>query len=210
MKFLISEEEKSRILEMHQNATSRQYLTEGLGNTTLQLQKAPLAINRTVCSTGMDQFLVTFEVKNTGAEIAYISRVAVTGKGLGAQQQLDHKATINKVSQHSNHDNGKEQAIVPVGKAVTITVIVKTRLSEWTAKITELFNQLRAEKNPTKRAQLEAQYKAAQATSPFDAAGTNQVYVEYNGTPLYVPLDIKKLKLGNTSCEATIDLARGF
>ena len=28
MKFLISEEEKSRILEMHQNATSRQYLTE--------------------------------------------------------------------------------------------------------------------------------------------------------------------------------------
>lgn len=29
MKFLISEDEKSRILEMHQNATSRQYLTEG-------------------------------------------------------------------------------------------------------------------------------------------------------------------------------------
>ncbi len=28
MKFLISEEEKSRILEMHQNATSRQYLNE--------------------------------------------------------------------------------------------------------------------------------------------------------------------------------------
>ena len=28
MKFLISEEEKSRILEMHQNATSRQYLME--------------------------------------------------------------------------------------------------------------------------------------------------------------------------------------
>jgi len=28
MKFLISEEEKSRILNMHQNATSRQYLTE--------------------------------------------------------------------------------------------------------------------------------------------------------------------------------------
>ena len=28
MKFLISEEEKSRILNMHQNATSRQYLSE--------------------------------------------------------------------------------------------------------------------------------------------------------------------------------------
>jgi hypothetical protein len=28
MKYLISEEEKSRILEMHQNATSRQYLSE--------------------------------------------------------------------------------------------------------------------------------------------------------------------------------------
>jgi|688.fasta_scaffold430624_2 hypothetical protein len=210
MKFLISEEEKSRILEMHQNATSRQYLTEGLGNTTLQLQKAPLAINRTVCSTGMDQFLVTFEVKNTGTEVAYLSRVAVTGKGLGAQQQLDHKASIGGISKHSNHDNGAEQAIVPAGKAATITVIVKTRLSEWTAKITELFNQLRAEKNPKKRTELEAQYKAARTASPFDAAGTNQVYVEYNGGSLYVPLDIKNLKLGNTSCEAPIDLARGF
>jgi hypothetical protein len=210
MKFLISEEEKSRILEMHQNATSRQYLTEGLGNTTLQLQKAPLAINRTVCSTGMDQFLVTFEVKNTGTEVAYLSRVAVTGKGLGAQQQLDHKASIGGISKHSNHDNGAEQAIVPAGKAATITVIVKTRLSEWTAKITDLFNRTRAEKNTTKRAELEAQYKAARATSPFDAAGTNQVYVEYNGGNLSVPLDIKDLKLGNTSCEATIDLARGF
>ena len=210
MKFLISEEEKSRILEMHQNATSRQYLTEGLGNTTLELKTAPLAVDRTVCSTGVDQFLVTFEVKNTGAEIAYLSRVAVTGKGLGGQQQLDHKVTINKISKHSNHDNGKEQAIVPKGQTAVITVIVKTRISDWTAKITELLNQARAERNPTKKAQLDAQYKAALATSPFDAAGTNQVYVEYNGTPLYVPLDIKKLKLGNTSCEAPIDLARGF
>jgi hypothetical protein len=33
MKFLISEEEKSRILEMHQNATSRQYLTETPADT---------------------------------------------------------------------------------------------------------------------------------------------------------------------------------
>jgi hypothetical protein len=35
MKFLISEEEKGRILEMHQNATSRQYLMEETISNTL-------------------------------------------------------------------------------------------------------------------------------------------------------------------------------
>ena len=35
MKFIISEQEKSRILEMHQNATSRQYLNEDLSQVIL-------------------------------------------------------------------------------------------------------------------------------------------------------------------------------
>jgi hypothetical protein len=41
MKFLISEEEKSRILEMHQNATSRQYLME----QTIANTQAALFVN---------------------------------------------------------------------------------------------------------------------------------------------------------------------
>jgi hypothetical protein len=204
----LTESDLTRIVKRVIN--ERSLLTEGLNNTVLQLVKGPLPINRTVCSTGMDQFLVTFEVKNTGTEIAYLTMVAPRGKGISGQAQLDHKVTINKVSKHSNHDEGKEQAIVPKGQTAVITVIVKTNLSQWLANINNLFNQTRSETNPKKHAELEAQWRAAKATSPFDAAGDNKIIVEYNGGSFNVPLDIKNLKLGNISCEAPIDLVRGF
>jgi hypothetical protein len=207
MKFIISEQEKQRILEMHQSATSRQYLMEGLGNTTLELVTGPAAINRTVCSTGMDQFLVTLTVKNTGTEIAYLTRVAVGGKGLTNAQWSDHKVSIGGVSKHSNHDNGAEQAIVPVGKTATVTVIAKTDLSSRTAKKMDIYKQIQAERNPTKKTELQNQLAALQKEPVF---GANQVYIEYNGGKLNVPLDTKGLVLGNTTCEAAIDLARGF
>jgi hypothetical protein len=38
----------------------------------------------------------------------------------------------------------------------------------------------------------------------------HKIIVEYNGGTFNVPLDIKNLKLGNISCEAPIDLVRGF
>jgi hypothetical protein len=192
---------------MHQSATSRQYLMEGLGNTTLELVTGPAAINRTVCSTGMDQFLVTLTVKNTGTEIAYLTRVAVGGKGLTNAQWSDHKVSIGGVSKHSNHDNGAEQAIVPVGKTATVTVIAKTDLSSRTAKKMDIYKQIQAERNPTKKTELQNQLTALQKEPVF---GANQVYIEYNGGKLNVPLDTKGLVLGNTTCEAAIDLARGF
>jgi hypothetical protein len=204
----LTESDLTRIVKRVIN--ERSLLTEGLNNTVLQLVTPPLPINRTVCSTGMDQFAVQFTVKNTGGEIAYLTMVAPRGKGIGGQAQLDHKVTINKVSKHSNHDEGKEQAIVPKGQTAVITVIVKTQLSQWLANINNLFNQTRSETNSKKHAELEAQWRAAKATSPFDAAGDNKIIVEYNGGSFNVPLDIKNLKLGNISCEAPIDLVRGF
>jgi len=185
----------------------RQYLMEGLGNTTLELVTGPAAVSRTVCTTGTDQFLVTLTVKNTGTEIAYLSRVAVGGKGLTNGQLTDHKVSIGGVSKHSNHDNGAEQAIIPVGKTATVTVIAKTNLSSRNAKISDMYQQIQAERNPTKRTELQNQLAALRKESPF---ATNQVYIEYNGGKLNVPLDTKGLVLGNTTCEAAIDLARGF
>jgi hypothetical protein len=201
----LTESDLARIVRRVIN--ERQYLMEGLGNTKLELVTGPVAINRTVCSTGEDQFLVNFTVKNTGAEIAYLTRVVVGGKGLGNQQQNDHKVSIDKVSKHSNHDNGVEQAIVPVGKTAIVTVIAKTRLGNWTASIQQIYNKLKIERDPTKKTELQNQLAALRKESPF---GANQVYIEYNGGSLSVPLDTKGLVLGNTSCEAPIDLARGF
>jgi len=207
MKFIISEQEKQRILEMHQNASSRQYLMEGLGNTTLALVTGPAAVNRTVCSTGMDQFLVTCTVKNTGTEIAYITRIGVFGKGLSTDQLTDHKVSIGGVSKHSNHDNGEEQAIVPVGKTATVTVIAKTSLTSWNSTVQYAYDKWVAERNPTTKATLKKEWEAARAEPKF---GNNIIYIEYNGGALRVPLDTAGLVVGNTTCEAAIDLARGF
>jgi hypothetical protein len=201
----LTESDLARIVRRVIN--ERQYLMEGLGNTKLELVTGPAAINRTVCSTGEDQFLVTLTVKNTGTEIAYLTRVVVGGKGLGNQQQSGHKVSIGGVSKHSNHDNGAEQAIVPVGKTATVTVIAKTRLGNWTGSIQQIYKQIQAERNPTKKTELQNQLAALRKESPF---GSNQVYIEYNGGSLSVPLDTKGLVLGNTTCEAAIDLARGF
>jgi hypothetical protein len=201
----LTESDLARIVRRVIN--ERQYLMEGLGNTTLELVTGPAAINRTVCSTGMDQFLVTLTVKNTGTEIAYLTRVAVGGKGLTNAQLADHKVSIGGVSKHSNHDNGAEQAIVPVGKTATVTVIAKTNLYSRTAKISDVYKQIQAERNPTKKTELQNQLAALRKESPF---GSNQVYIEYNGGKINVPLDTAGLVLGNTTCEAAIDLARGF
>jgi len=201
----LTESDLTRIVKRVIN--ERSLLTEGLNNTVLQLVKGPLPVNRTVCSTGNDQFTAEFVVKNTGTETAYLTMVASRGKGISNQAQNDHKVTINKISQHSNHDDGTEQAIVPKGQTAVITVIVRTQLSQWLANINNLLEKTRAERNPTKRAEFEAQFRAARAASPFDVANIN---VGYNGGSLIVPLDIKSLTIGNSSCEKPIDLAKGF
>jgi len=80
-KFIISESEKQRILEMHQNATSRQYLMESTEDTKLVVTTPPAVITRTVCS-GTDYFKVECKIKNTGTEVAYLRRGAFGGAGL--------------------------------------------------------------------------------------------------------------------------------
>ena len=201
----LTESDLARIVKRVIN--ERQYLMEGLGNTTLQLVTGPAAVSRTVCSSGMDQFLVTFTVKNNGAEIAYLTRVIVSGKGLSTNQLLDHKVSIGGVSKHSNHDNGEEQSIVPVGKTATVTVIAKTSLQTWNNNVKYAYDQWVAEKNPRTKETLKKEWEAKKAEPKF---GNNQISVEYNGGLLRVPLDTAGLVVGNTTCEAAIDLARGF
>jgi len=58
MKFLISEEEKGRILEMHQNATSKQYLTEQTGQCKPITINLPIDAQGNVMSNGLANFVL--------------------------------------------------------------------------------------------------------------------------------------------------------
>lgn len=203
-KFIISESEKQRILEMHQNATSRQYLMETTNNTTLVVSQAPAAISRTVCS-GTDYFTVTCKIKNTGTEVGYLRRGAFGGKGLRSEGNF--KTTIGGVSKFSNHDNGTNMPIVPVGKEVILTMVVNTDLASWNNKVTTAYNKLVAERNPTLKPALQKTYDDARAEPKF---GQNFIYIEYNGGKLNIPVTANLTVVQNDECDAPIDIAKGF
>jgi len=206
VKFIITESEKQRILEMHQNATSRQYLMEGTNNTTLVVTSPPEAIDRTVC-TGTDYFKVECKIKNTGTEVAYLSRGAFSAAGLTSEN--NYKTTYNRISQFSDHDNsGVNMPIVPVGKEVLLTMVIKTDLSNWNNRVTTAYNKLSAERNPYNRQVLQKAYDEAKAQPMFGASGN--IYLEYNGGPLYIPVTTTIKADRNNACDAPIDIAKGF
>lgn len=203
-KFIISESEKQRILEMHQNATSRQYLMETTNNTTLVVTTPPAPINRTVCG-GTDYFTVTCKIKNTGTEVGYLRRGAFGGAGLRSEGNF--KTTFGGKSQFSNHDNGTNMPIVPVGKEVLLTMVVNTDLKNWQNRVNTISNKIKAERNPTVREALQTEYKAALAEPKF---GNNHIYIEYNGGKLTIPVTANLTVVQNDECDAPIDIAKGF
>jgi hypothetical protein len=204
-KFIISESEKQRILEMHQNATSRQYLMETTNDTTLVVTAQPAPINRTVCDK-TDYFKVECQIKNTGTEIAYLSRGAFGGAGLTSEGNF--KTTFNGKSQFSDHDNsGVIMPIVPVGKTVFLTMVVNTDLKNWQNRVNTISNKIRAERNPAVREALQTEYKAALAKPKF---GNNLIYLEYNGGKLQIPVTVNITVDPKNNCDAPIDIAKGF
>jgi hypothetical protein len=203
-KFIISESEKQRILEMHQNATSRQYLMEGTNNTTLVVTAQPAVINRTVCS-GTDYFKVECKIKNTGTEVAYLRRGAFGGAGLRSDGNF--KTTYNGKSQFSNHDSGTNMPIVPVGKEVLLTMVVNTDLKNWQSRLDTISKKISAERNPAVREALQKEYKAALAEPKF---GNNFIHLSYNGGPLNIPVTANLTVAQNDECDAPIDIAKGF
>jgi hypothetical protein len=204
-KFIISESEKQRILEMHQNATSRQYLMETTNNTTLVVTAQPAAINRTVCDK-TDYFKVECKIKNTGTEVGYLRRGAFGGAGLTSDGNF--KTTIGGKSQFSDHDNsGVNMPIVPVGKEVLLTMVVNTDLKNWQNRVNTISNKIRAERNPAVREALQTEYKDALAKPKF---GNNFIYIEYNGGKLSIPVTANLTVVQNDDCDAPIDIAKGF
>jgi hypothetical protein len=204
-KFIISESEKQRILEMHQNATSRQYLIESTNDTTLVVVTPPVAITKTVCDK-TDYFKVECQIKNTGTEIAYLSRGAFGGAGLTSEGNF--KTTFNGKSQFSDHDNsGVIMPIVPVGKTVFLTMVVNTNLQNWNNRVTTAYNKWAAERNPSVKDALKKTWEAETAKPKF---GNNLIYLEYNGGKLQIPVTVNITVDPKNSCDAPIDIAKGF
>jgi hypothetical protein len=107
-KFIISEQEKSRILEMHQSATSRQYLMEDSMRNLLPLtiylptKKDPKTGKVTMLSVGTAKYLVTATKSPddpTGKSFTTDDYAGIKGlfiNGISATQVLSKKDTTTK------------------------------------------------------------------------------------------------------------------
>jgi hypothetical protein len=107
-KFIISEQEKSRILEMHQSATSRQYLMENSMRNLLPLtiylptKKDPKTGKVTMLSVGTAKYLVTATKSPddpTGKSFTTDDYAGIKGlfiNGISATQVLSKKDTTTK------------------------------------------------------------------------------------------------------------------
>ena len=183
----------------------RQYLMEATNNTTLEVVKQPLAITKTVCAQ-TDYIKVECQIKNTGTEVAYLSRGSFGGAGLYSEG--NYKTTIGGVSKFSDHDNsGVIMPIVPVGKTVLLTMVVNTDLRNWNSRVTKAYNKWAAERNPSVKESLKKVWEAEKAKPQF---GPNWILIEYNGGKLNIPVTANITVDSKNSCDAPIDIAKGF
>ena len=86
-------------------------------------------------------------------------------------------------------------------------MVVKTNLSNWQARVNTISNKIRAERNPTTKAALQKEYDAILAEPKF---GNNGIGIEYNGGNLNIPVTANLTVDSRNSCDAPIDIAKGF
>jgi hypothetical protein len=214
MKFLISEEEKSRILEMHQNATSRQYLMEGVPNTTLKFDTPINIAARSVCGQ-LDYIQGNVVLQNVGTEDAYINlapflRVPSGMKELSSSSEFN--VTIGGKPVVGQAD-GQNQLKIPKGKKATLNFVIRTNAS---ASLSIYQSQMKAAEGLTSSREKEAAKVAARKTlddsrNAFKNLKSTTLLVRYNGQPLDIPVNFGGFMVDTTrACDAEIKLPKGF
>ena len=200
-KFIISESEKQRILEMHQNATSRQYLMEGVPNTTLTSTQGVTIGARTVCS-GEDYIKVSFIVKNSGENDAYLPNFPVfKPDNVGnVRPPIFHTPTFNVTIGGKpiwGQADGQNQAKIPKGKSATINMVIRTSL---TGPIRD-----------SKSTNTDMKAQGVGLLNAFKGVKSGNITVRYNGSDLVIPVTIGGFLYNFSNvCDAAIDLPKGF
>jgi hypothetical protein len=210
---LISESEKQRILEMHQNATSRQYLMEGVPNTTLTSDAGITVVSRTVCGSN-DYIKVSFIVTNSGTEDAYLTRgpILTTTAGGLLGKTAEYNVTIGGKASWGQAD-GQNSPKIPKGKKATINCVIYTSLTN--AKATQVYElgQAAAERNTTRKKTMTdaANKKYSDEVAKLTTLKSGTMGVRYNGVQLDVPITFGGFMVdASKACDAQIVLPKGY
>jgi hypothetical protein len=138
MKILISEEEKSRILGMHKNATSRHYLGEAptgttptvTTTTTKSLKPAYIGFNYGNITIGINYIVNQGIVTISGSE-SYADGTKKTLQGVStAPEQID-----NAVSEFLTRNGGIRGNLMVPGQTANFRETLKTKLTEMNTNV---------------------------------------------------------------------------
>ena len=179
----------------------RQYLMEGVPNTTLTSTQGVTIPARTVC-TGDDYIKVSFIVKNSGENDAYLPNFPqFKPDNVGnVRPPIFHTPTFNVTIGGKpiwGQADGQNSPKIPKGKSATINMVIRTAL---TGPIRD-----------SKSTNTDMKAQGVGLLNAFKGVKSGNITVRYNGTDLVIPVTIGGFLYNFSNvCDAAIDLPKGF
>ncbi len=208
----LTENDLSRIVRRVIN--ERQYLMEGVPNTTLE-SMGPINIeSRSVC-LGTDYIKVSFQVKNTGKHVAYLVSTKAGGHPTiipdfvnNNNERPDIYGTMNfnvlyngKPSWSS--PDGQAQRMIPAKSVVTINTIIRVELGNIYDH--DKYKTTNPDLYRRRKIQNEMRLNATQNVR------SGKIIVPYNGGELEIPVTFGGFKLDSKrTCDKEIILPKGY
>lgn len=209
----LTESDLARIVKRVIN--ERQYLMEGVPNTTLKVDGPITVASRTVCGT-IDYIKASIVVTNTGTEDAYINSYPYLKQMPGLDNMLtttyDYNVTIGGKPVVGQAD-GQNQPKIPKGKKATVNFVIKTDLRIPEQRYKVALQRSSEERNPTKKEVLrkEAATERQNLYNAFKNLKSGTITLRYNGAPLEIPVQFGGFMIDTSrACDTQITLPKGF
>jgi hypothetical protein len=195
----LTESDLARIVKRVIN--ERQYLMEGVPNTTLVGPGSVTLESRTICGTGDDYIKMSFIVENTGKYDAYLTTgPRFIGQPFSVDVPLVYNVTIGGKAVWGQADT-QNAPKVPAGKKATVNFVIRTNFAQaiTSKKAIESTDYVRAK-----------QYVTDYMTK-LKALTSATIKLTYNGGILEVPVTVGAMSISTTqACDAKISLPQGF
>lgn len=212
----LTESDLARIVKRVIN--ERQYLMEGVPNTTLQSDGNIEVQSRTLC-LGDDFIKASVVLSNTGTEDAYIKMRPTFRHGDGSDSALNGMVYVSDFSvtvggkPSVGQADGQNQFKIPKGKKATLNIVIATR----TGRIESDYQRATKEANAqtsTKQRQEMTNNASVNRKLMYDKIKnfkSSVLTLQYNGQPIKIPVNFGGFMIDrNTACDTQIQLPKGF
>lgn len=196
----------------------RQYLTEGVPDTTLVANSDIKFPARSICG-GNDYISASVELSNTGVADGYILNRPFFKLGDGQDPYLNSQVVVTDFNvtiggkPSIGSPEGQNQFKIPKGKKAILNIVIATRLSSIEGRYKA---EMESANQQTSRVQKEKQIEMAKsnrvnAYNKIKNLRSAVLNLKYNGQPIQIPVNFAGFNIDTTrACDAPIQLPKGF